>query len=77
MELNIQYVLEYWHAIDVIMADRDTELCTFELSKAEWNIAQQLHDVLKVSSDHVQLIFNREFGADNWSEMPIVVGMPV
>ena len=45
----LEFALEYRHAIDAIMADRDAELHAFELSKAEWNIVQQLHDVLKVS----------------------------
>jgi hypothetical protein len=61
----LEFALEYRHAIDVITANRDAELRAFELSKAEWNIMQQLHDVLKVSSNRVRLIFNREFGADN------------
>ena len=61
----LEFALEYRHAIDAITADRDAELHAFELSKAEWNIAQQLHDVLKVSSDRVRLIFDREFGSNN------------
>ena len=47
----LEFTLKYQEAIDVITADRDAELRTFELSKAEWKITQHLHDMLKVSLD--------------------------
>jgi hypothetical protein len=46
----LKFALEYQQAIDTITADQDVELRAFELSEAEWKIAQQLHDVLEVSS---------------------------
>jgi hypothetical protein len=46
----LKFALEYRQAIDVITADQDVELWAFELSEAEWKIAQQLHDILEVSS---------------------------
>ena len=44
----LKFALEYQEAVDAIMADREAELRAYELSKAEWKIAQQLHNVLEV-----------------------------
>jgi hypothetical protein len=46
----LEFALKYCKAIDSVSAERDLELRPFELSATEWKIAEQLCDVLKVSS---------------------------
>lgn len=46
----LEFALKYRKAIDSVSAERDLELRPFELSATEWKIAEQLCDVLKVSS---------------------------
>jgi hypothetical protein len=46
----LKFALKYRKAIDLVSAERDLELWPFELSATEWKIAEQLCDVLKVSS---------------------------
>jgi len=41
---------EYSEAVDVITGDRNMNLRKFEMSKEEWTVAEQLQEVLKVSS---------------------------
>ena len=45
----LKFALEYHKAVDILIADRQNELCDYELSKREWTIANQLWDVLKAS----------------------------
>ena len=49
--------LKYRKAIDLVSADRDLQLQPYELNTTEWKIAQQLHDILKVSL--CVLLFNQ------------------
>jgi hypothetical protein len=42
------FALEYRRAIDVLMADRNNDLRSYELSKREWIITVQLCDILKI-----------------------------
>ena len=44
---------EYSEAIDVITGDRNMNLRKFKMSKEEWTVAEQLQEVLKVSSIRV------------------------
>ena len=44
---------EYSEAVDVITGDRNMNLWKFEMSKEEWTVAEQLQEVLKVSSIRV------------------------
>jgi len=44
----LKYVLDHRDAIDVVTQSRGLGLCKFELTDVEWEIAQQLCDVLKV-----------------------------
>ena len=46
----LKFALKYCKAIDSVSTERDLELQPFELSATEWKIAEQLCDVLKVSS---------------------------
>lgn len=41
---------KYSEAVDVITGDRNMNLRKFEMSKEEWTVAEQLQEVLKVSS---------------------------
>jgi hypothetical protein len=45
----LKFVLEYHKAIDILTADRQNDLCNYELSEQEWTIAAQLSHILKVS----------------------------
>jgi len=45
----LNFAVEYREVLDAITGDRDMKLRQYELSKEDWNIATQLHDVLKVS----------------------------
>ncbi len=45
----LKFALEYHKAVDMLIADRQNELCNYELSKREWTIANQLCNVLKAS----------------------------
>jgi hypothetical protein len=44
----LDFAIKYRSAIDKITADRNTDLRKFELNDAEWEIARQLRDTLKV-----------------------------
>lgn len=44
----LHFALEYRDAIDTMTAKRDLDLRKYELSPAEWGIAKELRDVLKV-----------------------------
>ncbi|KAG0708537.1 hypothetical protein DFH29DRAFT_794768, partial [Suillus ampliporus] len=43
----LTFALKYHKAIDMICADKNMDLRDYELSEKEWELAQQLHDVLK------------------------------
>ena len=44
----LRFALEYRKAIDILTADRNNDLQSYELSEREWTIAAQLCDILKV-----------------------------
>ncbi len=44
----IRTVLEYKSAVKKITADQDNGLRDYELSRSEWEIVKDLHDVLQV-----------------------------
>ena len=44
----LRFALEYRKAIDILTADRNNDLQSYELSEQEWTIAAQLCDILKV-----------------------------
>ena len=44
----LRFALEYRKAIDILTADRNNNLQSYELSKQEWTIVAQLCDILKV-----------------------------
>ena len=46
----LEFAISYQEAIDSITANREMKLRQFEISEAEWEIATQLRDVLKVIS---------------------------
>ncbi|KAG1902513.1 uncharacterized protein F5891DRAFT_903265, partial [Suillus fuscotomentosus] len=54
----LTFALEYREAIDIICADKNMEICDYELSEKEWELAQQLCDVLKILKD-TTLFFSR------------------
>ena len=54
----LNFAIEYQAAIDKITGDRTTELRDLELNNADWKIAQQLRDTLKVFKD-ATLFFSR------------------
>jgi hypothetical protein len=43
----LTFALEYREAIDIICANKNMDLHNYELSEKEWELAQQLCDVLK------------------------------
>ena len=45
----LNFALEYRLALDAIAGERDMKLRKYELKDAEWVIAKQLQDVLKVN----------------------------
>ncbi|PBK68154.1 hypothetical protein ARMSODRAFT_1019749 [Armillaria solidipes] len=47
----ISMVLEYKAAVKKITADQDNGLREFKLSRAEWDIVKDLHDVLQILKD--------------------------
>jgi hypothetical protein len=44
----LRFAVEYREALDTITAERNMKLRDYELGREEWNIAEQLCDVLKV-----------------------------
>jgi hypothetical protein len=44
----LRFAVEYREALDTITAERNMKLRDYELGRDEWNIAEQLCDVLKV-----------------------------
>jgi len=45
----LDFAVKYRPAIDTMTAARDLGLCNYELDQAEWKIAEDLREVLKVS----------------------------
>ncbi|KAG2057667.1 hypothetical protein BDR06DRAFT_838264, partial [Suillus hirtellus] len=43
----LTFALEYCEAIDIICANKNMEIRNYELSEKEWELAQQLCDILK------------------------------
>ena len=43
------FAVQYREALDIITAERNLHLRHYELSKEEWDVAEELCDVLKVS----------------------------
>jgi hypothetical protein len=54
----LNFAIEYKAAIDKITGDRTTELRDLELNNADWKIARQLRDTLKIFKD-ATLFFSR------------------
>lgn len=54
----INFAVEYRLALDEITGERDMKLRKYELSEAEWGIASQLRDTLKVFS-YLKILCNR------------------
>ena len=48
--------IDYWEAVDGITQHRDLGLRTFKLSNHEWEVLEELRNVLKVSIGHALLI---------------------
>lgn len=46
----LEYALNHRDALDVVTQRRDLGLRKFELTDIEWEVAEQLRDVLKVST---------------------------
>ena len=44
----LECALKYWVGIDVITDKHKLELSSYGLSEKEWDLLEQLHDVLKV-----------------------------
>ena len=44
----LEFALEYGAALNTMTADRDMNLCQFELSKKEWGMATELCEALQV-----------------------------
>jgi hypothetical protein len=43
------FAVQYREALDIITAEKNLKLRHYELSKEEWDVAEELCDVLKVS----------------------------
>ncbi|KAG1730976.1 uncharacterized protein EDB91DRAFT_1059092 [Suillus paluster] len=54
----LTFALKYHEAINMICADKNMDLWDYELSEKEWELAQQLCDVLKILKD-TTLFFSR------------------
>jgi hypothetical protein len=52
----LNFALDYRMALDAIAGERDMKLHKYELKDAEWDIAKQLRDILKVYF-HITLFF--------------------
>lgn len=48
MFIMLEFALTHRKALDALTEDRTNGLREYEISRAEWQIAQQLHDALKV-----------------------------
>ena len=46
----MEFAIEYQEVVNKILGERELNLRDYELSAEEWEIATQLHDVLKVGS---------------------------
>ncbi len=44
----LEFAIKYHPAIDAMTAIHELDLHKYELESAEWGIARELHDVLKV-----------------------------
>ena len=44
----VEFAIEYRAALNITTADRDMNLCKFELSKKEWGMVTDLSEVLQV-----------------------------
>ena len=49
----LMFALKYQEALDIITGDRDTKLRQYEMDNEEWDLSQQLCEVLKVCSHFV------------------------
>jgi hypothetical protein len=45
----LQFALAYQEALDTITSDKEMKLCRYEMDEEEWEIVEQLGEVLKVS----------------------------
>ncbi len=48
----IDFAIKYKEAINKITEDRSMQLRQYELARDEWELAEQLRDVLKVRHSH-------------------------
>jgi hypothetical protein len=55
----IEFAIQYRVAIDAMTADRKFDLRKYELVPAEWAIAIELRDILKVSKPFIAPFFAR------------------
>lgn len=46
----LDFAVDYRKAIDIITDERDMKLRKYELSDTEWDLAEELRDILKVST---------------------------
>jgi len=46
----LKFAIRYCVAIDAMTAVQEYDLCKYELGSAEWNIAKELQEVLRVSN---------------------------
>ena len=47
----VEFAIEYYDALNIMMADCDMNLHKFELSKKEWGMVTELCEVLRVCFD--------------------------
>ncbi len=53
----LEFAIKYRPAIDAMTTAQELDLCKFELESAEWKIAEELRDVMKVCYNFVLGIF--------------------
>lgn len=68
----LDFALKYRSAIDTITATRDYNLRKYELLPAEWKIAAELREVLKVNT-HFFIPSITDFLLDRFSRMRLCI----
>jgi hypothetical protein len=68
----LNFALEYWNAINILMADQQNDLQAYELNDSEWIIMSQLSNVLKVSHIHSvdRFVINHHTGSQRHNSVP-------
>jgi hypothetical protein len=54
----LKFMIQYYVAINAMMATWKFDLCEYKLVPIEWNTARELWDVLKVSNIHSPFYFD-------------------